>query len=139
MKRTLAATLLFLLFISIHQNARAQAGTLSGDFQGDLQVFQRDSAIGAINTPQYDNYFTGLASWLMVNYSIYGFNASIRFDAFNNSNLQDPTQAYTGAGIGYFKLEKEIGKLTIAGGVAEMRLAVKFYDKYTKWECARTS
>lgn len=94
----------------------AQPGTLSGDLQSDLRIFQCDSAIGAINTPQYDNYFTGLESWLQVNYSILGFNASVRLDVFNNSNLQDPNKAYTAAGIGYFKLEKEIGKLTVAGG-----------------------
>src|SRR4051812_13692364 len=116
MKLAITSILSLLLFLSIHQNVSAQAGTLSGDLQTDLKVFQRDSAIGAYNTPQYDNYFTGLESWLQVNYSIYGFNASIRLDVFNNSNLQDPTQAYTAAGIGYFKLEKEVGKLTIAGG-----------------------
>jgi len=104
------------MFISGNQNLFAQAGTLSGDLQTDLKIFQRDSAIGAVNTPQYDNFFTGLESWLQVNYSIFGFNASIRLDVFHNSNLQDPNKAYTGAGIGYFKLEKDIGKLTVAGG-----------------------
>lgn len=116
MKRIIPAILPFLLFISYHHKAVAQAGTLSGDLQTDLKVFQRDSAIGAINTPQYDNYFTGLESWLQVNYSIFGFNASVRLDVFHNSNLFDPNGSYTGAGIGYFKLEKEIGKLTVAGG-----------------------
>jgi len=116
MKLALTSVLLLLFFLSFHQNLFAQAGTLSGDLQTDLKVFQRDSAIGAVNTPQYDNFFTGLESWLQVNYSIFGFNASIRLDVFHNSNLQDPNKAYTGAGIGYFKLEKEIGRLTVAGG-----------------------
>ena len=111
--RILICTFTFIFYL---QNSFAQTGTLSGDLQTDLRVFQRDSSIGAINTPQYDNYFTGLESWLQVNYSIYGFNASLRLDVFNNSNLQDPNKAFTGAGIGYWKLEKEIGKLTVAGG-----------------------
>jgi hypothetical protein len=107
-----------LVFLSLFYSREllAQPGTLSGDLQTDLKVFQRDSAIGAANTPQYDNFFTGLESWLQVNYSLFGFNASIRLDVFQNSNLQDPTSAYTAAGIGYWKLEKEIGKLTVAGG-----------------------
>lgn len=112
-----AASLAF-IFISLfcYHNLFSQSGTLSGDLQTDLRVFQRDSAIGALNTPQYDNFFTGLESWLQVNYSILGFNASVRLDVFNNSNLQDPNNAFTGAGIGYWKLEKEIGKLTVSGG-----------------------
>ncbi|MCY7410449.1 MAG: DUF6029 family protein [Chitinophagales bacterium] len=118
MKRILV--IFFLLFIS--PKIFAQYGTLSGDLQTDLKIFQRDSAIGATNTPQYDNYLSGLESWLTVNYSIAGFNAHIRFDAFHNSNLFDPSGSYTGAGIGYFNLQKEIGKLTVTGGY--------FYEQY---------
>jgi hypothetical protein len=112
--------LLILFFISFQ--SFAQYGTLSGDLQTDLKIFQRDSAIGAINTPQYDNYLSGFESWLTVNYSIAGFTARIRFDAFHNSNLFDPSGSYTGAGIGFFSLEKEIGKLTVTGGY--------FYEQY---------
>ncbi|HUM46791.1 MAG TPA: DUF6029 family protein [Chitinophagales bacterium] len=96
--------------------AFAQPGNLSGDLQSNVNVFQRDSAIGAYNTPLYDNYFTGIESWLNVNYSINGFNAGIRLDAFLNSNLIDPNGSYTGVGIGYYYLEKQIGKLTVHAG-----------------------
>ncbi|MEO6167446.1 MAG: DUF6029 family protein [Chitinophagales bacterium] len=96
--------------------AFAQPGSLSGDLQTNVNIFQRDSAIGAYNTPLYDNYFTGIESWLNVNYSIAGFNAGIRLDGFLNSNLHDPNGSYTGVGIGYYYLEKQIGKLTVRAG-----------------------
>jgi hypothetical protein len=109
--------LLFLFGLSLIPSFLfSQTGTLSGDLQTNVNVFQRDSAIGAYNTPLYDNYFTGIESWLNVNYSILGFNAGLRVDVYNNSNLIDPNSAFTGAGIGYYYLEKEIGDLTIRGG-----------------------
>ncbi|MBK6484363.1 MAG: hypothetical protein IPG01_14825 [Chitinophagaceae bacterium] len=73
---------LFLLMMMISGFAAAQPGSLSGDLQTNVNIFQRDSAIGAYNTPLYDNYFTGIESWLNVNYSISGFTAGIRLDAF---------------------------------------------------------
>lgn len=100
----------------------AQQGSLSGDLQTNVNIFQRDSAIGAYNTPLYDNYFTGIESWLTMNYSISGFNAGIRLDGFLNSNLFNPSGAYTGVGIGYYYLEKQVGKLTIHAG--------HFYDQF---------
>ena len=113
---------LFLLMLIISSVAAAQPGSLSGDLQTNVNIFQRDSAIGAYNTPLYDNYFTGIESWLNVNYSISGFTAGIRLDAFLNSNLQDPNKAYTAVGIGYYYLEKQIGKLTVHAG--------HFYDQF---------
>src|SRR4030095_1192312 len=105
-----------ILFSSFTLTAFCQPGTLSGDLQSNVNVFQRDSSIGAYNTPLYDNYFTGIESWLNVNYSIAGFNAGIRLDAYLNSNLIDPNKAFTGVGVGYYYLEKGIGDLTIRGG-----------------------
>ncbi|MBA3647196.1 MAG: hypothetical protein H0W62_01370 [Chitinophagales bacterium] len=106
-----------LLFYLILFSAEAfSQGTLSGDLQTNLNIFQRDSSIGAFNTPQYDNYFTGLETWLNVNYNILGFTTGVRLDIYHNSNLIDPNKAYSGAGIGYFYLQKSIGDLTITGG-----------------------
>ena len=99
----------------------AQSGTLSGDLQTNVNIFQRDSSIGAYNTPLYDNYFTGIESWLNVNYSIAGFTAGVRVDAYLNSNLIDPNKAYTGVGLGYYYLEKDIGDLTIRSSARAWR------------------
>lgn len=96
--------------------ALAQQGNITGDLQTNVSIFQRDSAIGAYNTPLYDNYFTGIESWMTVNYNSAGFNAGIRLDGFLNSNLFNPNGSYTGVGIGYYFLEKEVGKLTIHAG-----------------------
>ncbi|MCS6916869.1 MAG: DUF6029 family protein [Chitinophagales bacterium] len=113
--RRLYAYELLLWLLCLSSSAVAQS-SLSGDLQTDLKVFMRDSAIGAINTPQYDYLLSGLDGWLTVNYVTTGFDARLRLDVFNNSNLQDPNQAFTGAGIGYFHLSKQIEKLQVTGG-----------------------
>jgi len=109
---------LFVLTVSllVSSHSFSQTGNLSGDLQTNVNLFQRDSSIGAFNTPLYDNYFTGIESWLNVNYNIAGFTAGIRIDGYLNSNLIDPNNAFTGAGIGYYYLEKEVGDLIIRGG-----------------------
>lgn len=95
---------------------------LSGDVQSELKLFLRDSTIGASNTPQYDYLLSGLDTWFTVNYATSGFDARLRLDVFNNSNLQDPNQAFTGAGIGYFHVSKTIDRLQVTGGY--------FYDQF---------
>lgn len=82
----------------------------------------RDSSIGAINTPQYDNLLSGLDGWLTFILAAKGFDARLRLDVFHNSNLHDPNQAFTGAGIGYFHLTKQIDRLQVTGGY--------FYDQF---------
>ncbi len=104
------------VLIMIFPLAANGQSSVSGDLQSELKVFQRDSSIGAANTPQYDHYFTGLDSWLTINAVQSGFDARIRLDVFHNSNLFNPSDAFTGAGIGYFHLSKEVGNLRITGG-----------------------
>lgn len=92
------------------------AGSLSGDLQLNGNFFQRDSAIGAANNQLYDNYLSGGEAWLGLRYSNYGYTGYLRLDVFNNSNLKNPTQAYTGFGIGAWNISKEYKGLTITGG-----------------------
>ncbi|MBP6185247.1 MAG: hypothetical protein KA479_09925, partial [Saprospiraceae bacterium] len=49
-------------------------GRLSGSFQANVNFFQRDSAIGAANTPGYDRQLLGNESWLNLDYSNWGFD-----------------------------------------------------------------
>ncbi len=96
-------------------------GTISGDFETQNSFFIRDSIIGAANTPQYDRQKFGTSNWLTLNYSIYGFDIGVRFDAYYNSNLIDPLDSYSALGLGRWHIRKEIHGLDITAGY--------FYDQ----------
>ncbi len=91
---------------------------LSGSLEATNKFFIRDSAIGAYGLPVYDNLLSGSEAWLNVNYSNidWKLNAGIRLDLYNNSNLIDPTGAYSKAGVGRWYIDKEIGHLFLSGG-----------------------
>ncbi len=106
-----------LLLVSCMVALKAQEkGVFSGAFDTNANVFLRDSSINAINTPQYDRQFFGGEAWLNVNYAIQGFVIGTRFDMFNNSNLRNPTDSYSGTGIGRWYVKKTINKLEINAG-----------------------
>lgn len=107
---------LLFLFVMVHSSLRAQEGRFSGDLQLNANFYQSDSSIGASNTPLYDRFFSSVDSWLSLNYSISGFDARVRFDLFNNTALFDPQKAYTGSGLGFWSLSKEVKGLTVTGG-----------------------
>jgi hypothetical protein len=111
MKKTYLSVVLLLLSMKLFAQ-----GTLSGDLMMNVNFFQRDSSINAANNPLYDNYLSGGEAWLSLRYNYKGFTATVRADAFHNSNLYNPTQALTGFGIGAWSVSKEISNLTITGG-----------------------
>ena len=75
----------------------------------------QDERIGA-NTELYKRQLVGSEAWLSANYAQKGFTLQARFDLFNNSNLYDPSTAYTGSGLGYWSIIKDIDNLQITGG-----------------------
>jgi hypothetical protein len=90
---------------------------ISGELQSNTNFFQRDSAVKAYGNPLYDNYLSGGENWLALRYNgSNGFNANMRIDGFANSNLLNPTNAYTAAGVGMFNVSKEWDNLTITAG-----------------------
>jgi hypothetical protein len=91
-------------------------GVLSGNLKANYNFFQRDTNIKASDNPLYDHILSGGEGWLNLSYSVKGFVANVRFDAFQNSNLQTPTSALTGSGLGMFSLSKEFQNLTITAG-----------------------
>jgi len=91
-------------------------GSFTGGFQTSANVFIRDSLIGAANIPQYDTGLFGVQSWLDLGYNQNGFDISVRFDMFNNSNLLNPNDSYTDEGIGRWHIEKRLDKLAIKVG-----------------------
>ncbi len=108
---------LSLLFLSFATFSYAQdKGIISGAFETNANIFLRDSAINAINIPQYDHQFFGGEAWLNLNYKIKGFTFGSRFDMFHNSNLRNPTGSYSGTGIGRWYVKKEIDKVEISAG-----------------------
>lgn len=109
-------TILYILVLPKGQILAQSEGRISGDLQANANFFFRDSLIGAFQIPQYDRQLYGADAWLNLNYSIQGFNAGIRFDFFNNSNLLNPTDSYSDEGIGRWFVNKKIEKLDITAG-----------------------
>jgi len=91
-------------------------GTFSGQLQANGNYFERDTTIGAANTPQYDYLKTGGEAWLNLNYGISGYDFKLRFDMYQNSNLPNPQDAFSGQGIGFWQIGKQVNKLGITVG-----------------------
>ena len=91
-------------------------GNLSGSLEASGNFYQRDSTIGASNTPQYDNQLSGADAWLNLSYRNWGFDIGVRFDLFNNSNLRNPQDSYSAQGLGMWYISKSIQKLDITVG-----------------------
>ena len=108
--------LFFLLLWAVTVPAQESGGRLSGSFQANVNFFQRDSTIGAANTPGYDRQLVGTEAWLNLDYSNWGFDMGIRFDLFNNTNLFNPLGSFNGIGIGRWYIHKKIDQLEITGG-----------------------
>jgi hypothetical protein len=112
MKKT--AIFFFLLCASFNSFAQ---GTLTGDFQSNINFFMKDTNIGAANNPLYDNALSGGEAWLSLRYNTEsGYTFFLRGDLFNNSNLKTPTSPMSDFGIGAWSINKEFGKLNITVG-----------------------
>ena len=107
----------FILLFKSYTFLNAQ-GTLSGNFRLNADFYDRDSAIGAANIPNYDYNKSSANSWLQVNYTNpeWGFDASIRADLNYNSMLQNPPANITASGIGYWFLRKKVDDLEVTVG-----------------------
>lgn len=117
MKDNIWALTFFLLIFTGILSAQSDGGRLSGNFQANANFFQRDSLIGAANTPQYDRQLYGSEGWLNLNYSNWGFEFGLRFDFFNNSNLLNPNGgSFSGEGIGRWYVKKKLEKFELFAG-----------------------
>ncbi|MFY0643869.1 MAG: hypothetical protein JXR19_05330 [Bacteroidia bacterium] len=122
MKQLRILVILF-LFSSLFASAQDE-GVLSGNFQSNFSFFIKDTLIGADEkaSPQYGKQISSAEAWLFLNYDIKGFHLAARYDLFNNSNLLNPSGAYTGQGLGFWQIQKSIGNLEITAG--------SFYDQF---------
>lgn len=101
-----AFVILFFTIISFGQTP--ERGQLTGDVEINSNFYIRDSTIGAANIPQYDRQKQSVDSWFTLNYTQGSFDASIRFDAFGNSNLFNPNGSYSAIGLGRWHVRKKI-------------------------------
>lgn len=117
MKKILLLTSLLFsyTFTNAQEEVKEEKGTLSGNLTANNQFFLRDDKIGA-NTELYTRYLSGTESWLNLNYGYKGFNFNARFDVFNNSNLFNPSQAYSNSGVGFWQITKDIDNINITAG-----------------------
>ena len=116
------------MLTAIIAGARAQTTSNSeekGQFSGNLlmnyQKYLRDDSIGA-STKVYRENRASADAWLFMQYRIKGYQFIMRYDAFNNSPLLDPQDAYTDHGIGFWQANKVIDRLDITVG--------SFYDQF---------
>ncbi len=116
MKRQNLLITIALVFLLGAQSFAQDQGTFSGSLEMNANFFMRDSAIGASNTPQYDNQLSGGETWLNLNYNYKGFDFGLRFDAYLNSNIRNPLLSYSAQGIGYWHIRKKVNKLDITAG-----------------------
>ncbi|NNC96323.1 MAG: hypothetical protein HKN92_12255 [Chitinophagales bacterium] len=102
----------------------AQSGYFSGDLDLRTDFYVKDSAIGAVGTPHYENLKSSIDGWLQLNYTNpdFQFEAGLRLDLFVNSNLPQPGIPFSGQGIGSWYLKKQINDLKVTGGY--------FYDQF---------
>lgn len=91
-------------------------GRLTGNLELNANFFQRDTLIGAANTPQYDRQLFGGESWLNMNYNNWGFDIGVRFDFFHNSNIINPQGSFNGQGVGRWYIRKKVDKLGVEIG-----------------------
>lgn len=115
MRKIIFLFLVFAFIGSINSNGQ---GFFSGSFQTNTNFYIRDSSIGAANLPHYDNYKIGSDIWFNLNYTNekLGLETGVRFDAYLNSILRNPTVPYTGVGLGSFFLKKRFKDFTITAG-----------------------
>ena len=114
-----------LIIIGLNFSAFGQdKGVFSGNFQSNFSVFIQDSLIGATEaaSPQYGRQISSSEAWLYLNYDIKGFHFAARYDLFNNSNLLNPSESFTGQGLGFWQIKKNIGDLELTAG--------SFYDQF---------
>lgn len=114
--RILTISVSLLLWYGPQPISAQSGGRISGNLETNANFFQRDSLIGAANTPQYDRQLYGAEGWLNLNYSNWGFDIGLRFDFFNNSNLLNPTSSYSDQGIGRWYVSKQLDQLGITAG-----------------------
>ena len=115
--RNLRRPVLLLVGIMMVYGLHAQErGSFSGGFETNGNLFLRDSAIGAYNTPQYNKELYGGEAWLNLNYLYQGFDLGMRFDMFQNSALLNPQGSYSDLGIGHWHIRKSIGDLEVTAG-----------------------
>ena len=107
--------------LALGQSKDSDKGQFSGNLLMTYQKYVRDDSIGA-STKVYKENTASADAWLFMQYRIKGYSFILRYDAFNNSPLLDPQDAYTNHGVGFWQINKSVDKLDITMG--------SFYDQF---------
>ena len=107
--------------LALGQSKDSDKGQFSGNLLLTYQKYVRDDSIGA-STKVYKENTASADAWLFMQYRIKGYSFILRYDAFNNSPLLDPQDAYTNHGVGFWQINKSVDKLDITMG--------SFYDQF---------
>jgi len=110
--------IIFSIFLFSYVQLRSQGeqgGKFSGNFETNVNFYERDDRIGA-NTEVYKKAKSSVDAWLFLNYELNGFQFSARFDGFQNSPLLNPQGMYTKQGLGFWQVSKTIDKYQITAG-----------------------
>lgn len=99
-------------------------GDISGGLQFRNDYYIRDVKRGAAGIPHYDNLKSSVDGWLDLSYantfqkldSNLSFNAGIRLELYQNSNLHNPGVPYSAQGVGYWFVKTGYKGLRITGG-----------------------
>ena len=105
----------FLLAFTFFPFIVLSQGQLSGNLQFNSNFYDDDRQIGT-NTVHYEKQLSSAEGWLSLNYRVKGFEIRTRFDAFHNSPVFNPQEAYTKQGLGFYSLSKDINNLNVTGG-----------------------
>ncbi|MDA1182208.1 MAG: DUF6029 family protein [Bacteroidetes bacterium] len=103
------------------QTNDSEKGQFSGNLLLNYQKYIRDDSIGA-NTKVYKENTASTDAWLFMQYRIKGYSFIVRYDAFNNSPLLNPQDAYTSQGIGFWQVNKRLDKVDLTVG--------SFYEQF---------
>jgi hypothetical protein len=94
-------------------------GQLHGNFSTDVQLYNQDSAIGAVLPPER----LGANAWANLIYTQGNFEAGGRMESYEPSLAGYPAgQAYSGTGVGYRYIKFKVSDLEVTAG--------NFYEQF---------
>jgi hypothetical protein len=122
--------LLLLIFTTFYLFGKVfPQGIVSGGLQLRNDYYIRDVKRKAAGIPHYDNLKSSVDGWLDLGYyntfekidSSLNFNAGLRLELYQNSNLHNPGIPYSAQGVGFWYVKAGYKGLRITGGY--------FYDQ----------
>ena len=113
---SLITVCLFFLTQTVVAQDEQKKGQFSGSFDMNGKWFLNDTTIIPDGIPQYEDELFGIEAWLNLKYRISGYEFGVRFEFYNNSNLLNPQDVYSGYGLGRIYGSKKFGDFDVTLG-----------------------